>query len=100
MATKKAKNEFLTYQGKPLLRDGNKIYYGDFAENYITVFTINETKDVGGLEVAADVTIQLLEKHGSDISTARVIKKAERDSLFAALDIGVYWLEDALDPVE
>ncbi len=93
---KKAK-EFLLYEGKPLLRDGNVLYYGDFAENFITRFTITETRKLQNLDVASKVTIELLEKHGDDISTARLTKKAERDSLYAALDIGVYWLEDILE---
>lgn len=98
MPTKKGRPEHLTYEGKPLLRSENKIFLGDFNEKYITVFTINSTKDVNGLKVADDVTIQLLEKNGADISTARVVKKAERDTLYAALDIGAFWLEDALHP--
>ncbi|MBQ9914951.1 MAG: hypothetical protein IJO50_02275 [Clostridia bacterium] len=93
---KKAK-EYLVYEGKPLLRDGNVLYYGDFSENFITRFTITETKKVKDLEVASKVIIELLEKHGDDISSARLTKKAERDSLYAALDIGVYWLEDILE---
>ena len=93
---KKAK-EYLLYEGKPLLRDGNILYYGDFSENFITRFTITETKKVKDLEIASKVTIELLEKHGDDISTARLTKKAERESLYAALDIGVYWLEDILE---
>lgn len=93
---KKAK-EYLLYEGKPLLRDGNVLYYGDFSENFITRFTITETKKLQNLDVASKVTIELLEKHGDDISTARLTKKAERDSLYAALDIGVYWLEDILE---
>lgn len=93
---KKAK-EMLLYEGKPLLRDGNVLYYGDFNENFITRFTITETKKVKDLEVASKVIIELLEKNGNDISTARLTKKAERNSLYAALDIGVYWLEDILE---
>ena len=93
---KKAK-EYLLYEGKPLLRDGNVLYYGDFSENFITRFTITETKKLKDLDVASKVTVELLEKHGDDIATARLTKKAERDSLYAALDIGVYWLEDILE---
>lgn len=93
---KKAK-EFLLYEGKPLLRDGNVLYYGDFNENFITRFTILETKKLKDLNVASKVSIELLEKSGSDIKTARLTKKAERNSLYAALDIGVYWLEDILE---
>ena len=93
----KKKKEFLLYEGKPLLREGNVLYYGDFNENFITRFTITETKKVNDLEVASKVNIELLEKNGDDISTARLTKKAERSSLYAALDIGVYWLEDILE---
>ncbi len=93
---KKAK-EFLLYEGKPLLRDGNVLYYGDFNENFITRFTILETKKVKDLSVASKVSIELLEKNGESIKTARLTKKAERSSLYAALDIGVYWLEDILE---
>ncbi len=93
---KKAK-EYLLYEGKPLLRDGNVLYYGDFNENFITRFTITETKKVKDLETASKVTIELLEKNGDDIRSARLTKKAERDGLYAALDIGVYWLEDILE---
>lgn len=93
----KKEKEFLTYEGKPLLRDGNVLYYGDFNENFITRFTITDTKALSDLNVASKVTIELLEKNGEDISTARLTKKAERESLYAALDIGVYWLEDILE---
>ncbi|MBE7037254.1 MAG: hypothetical protein E7403_08175 [Ruminococcaceae bacterium] len=93
---KKAK-EYLLYEGKPLLRDGNVLYYGDFNENFITRFTIVETKKLKDLNVASKVNVELLEKHGDDIRSARLTKKAERDSLYAALDIGVYWLEDILE---
>ena len=95
MAKKKA--EFLLYEGRPLLRDGNVLYYGDFSENFITRFTITETKKVNDLDIASKVIIELLEKNGDDITSARLTKKAERDSLYAALDIGVYWLEDILE---
>ncbi|MBE7047817.1 MAG: hypothetical protein E7393_00380 [Ruminococcaceae bacterium] len=93
----KKEKKMLLYEGKPLLRDGNVLYYGDFEKNFITRFTITETKQVQNLTVASKVTIELLEKHGEDIKTARLTKKAERDSLYAALDIGVYWLEDILE---
>ncbi len=93
----KKTKEFLEYEGKPLLRDGNVLYYGDFSQNFITRFTIVETKTVQDVVIPAKVVIELLEKHGKDISTARLVKKAERDSLYAALDIGVYWLEDILE---
>lgn len=89
--------EVLLYREKPLLRDGNILYYGDFKENFIVRFTILESEKVNDLDMAKKVIIELLEKHGDDISTAKLTKKAERTSMWAALDIGIYWLEDILE---
>ena len=86
--------ESLIYRGKPLIRDGNVLYFGDFNENFITRFTILDSEKVNDLDMARKITIEL---HGSDISTAKLTKKAERTSMWAALDIGVYWLEDILE---
>lgn len=47
--------------------------------------------------MAKKITIELLEKNGDDISKAKLTKKAERTSMWAALDIGIYWLEDILE---
>ncbi len=97
MAEKKTKEKILFYRGKPLLRDGNLLYYGDFNDNFIVRMTISETKTINKMKVATKVNIELLEKHGDSIETARLTKKAERTSLWAALDLGVYWLEDILE---
>ena len=42
MATKKKK--VLTYNGKPILRCGNRIYYGNLNDKLILVLDITETK--------------------------------------------------------
>ena len=89
--------EVLIYREKPLLRDGNTLYYGDFNENFIVRFTILETEKVNDLDMAKKVIIELLEKNGDDIKAAKLTKKAERTSMWAALDIGIYWLEDILE---
>lgn len=96
MALKKEKN-MLLYRGKPLLRENNILYYGDFSENFITRFTILDSTKIKNLNVATKVNIELLEKGNGDISTAKLTKKAERTGLYPALDIGVYWLEDILE---
>ena len=89
--------EILLYREKPLLRDGNTLYYGDFKENFIVRFTILESEKVNDLDMAKQVMIELLEKSGDDIKSAKLTKKAERTSMWAALDIGIYWLEDILE---
>lgn len=97
MAAAITERERLIYRGKPLIRDGNVLYFGDFNDNFIARFTILESEKVNDLDMAKKITIELLEKNGDDISKAKLTKKAERTSMWAALDIGIYWLEDILE---
>ena len=97
MAKALTEREVLVYRDKPLLRDGNMLYYGSFDENFIVRFTILESEKVNDLDMAKKVIIELLEKNGDSIDSAKLTKKAERTSMWAALDIGIYWLEDILE---
>ncbi len=97
MAKAITEREKLIYREKPLLRDGNVLYFGDFNENFIVRFTILESEKVNDLDMAKKVVIELLEKNGDSIDSAKLTKKAERTSMWAALDIGIYWLEDMLE---
>lgn len=97
MAKALTEREVLVYREKPLLRDGNTLYYGSFDENFIVRFTILESEKVNDLDMAKKVIIELLEKNGDSIDSAKLTKKAERTSMWAALDIGIYWLEDILE---
>ena len=83
------------YKGKPMVRRGDVIYYGDLSEKYIIIFTIKSKKDVNGLEVSESVTIDLCTNKGT--GKEKIIKKATRESLYEAIDIAEFWLEDAIE---
>ena len=91
-----AEQEFLTYKGKPLVRKGNEIYYGDMAEKFAILFKIQSTKKVGGLEIADKILVQLLDTDNDIDITKRIVKKSEKNGLYDAMDIGYIWLERAL----
>ncbi|MDR0405971.1 MAG: hypothetical protein LBH54_04135 [Clostridiales bacterium] len=95
MAAKKQENQQgLTYKGKPLLRRGNLIYYGNPDDKYIVMLTVQESTTILTLEVSSSVLVHL---QTNDVpGRERVIKKAERDGLYSALDLGEFWLEEAL----
>lgn len=86
----------LEYKGHPLQRKDNIIYYGSFADKYITMLQILGTKKVGDLDVATKVSIQLQLTDASIKSRDRVVKKTEKDSLYTAIDVAAVWLERAL----
>lgn len=95
MATAK-KKKLLLYNGKPLLRCGNRIYYGNLEDKYILVLDIASEKDVKGAMVPSDVKFQLMDNTG-ELGQGQIFRKGKRDSLYKALDIGGWWLQDALN---
>jgi len=86
----------LEYKGHPLQRKDNIIYYGSFADKYIVMLQILDTKKVGDLDVATRVSIQLQLTDSNIKSRDRVAKKTEKDSLYNAIDVAAVWLDRAL----
>ena len=91
-----SETNFLTYKGKPLVRKGNEIYYGDMSEKYVVYFKILSTSNEGGYEIADKVEIKLLNSNTDLPLKERIIKESTKTSLFEALDIGFVWLEREL----
>ena len=90
------KGQGLVYKNHPLRRIDNLIYYGSMADKYIVMFQILETKKEQDMDVATRVSVQLQLTDPEVKSRDRVVKKTEKDSLYAAMDVGSIWLERAL----
>lgn len=90
------KTEGLVYKGHPLRRVGSMIYYGSMADKYIILMQVKESKKEQDLDVATKVSIELQLTAPDLKSRDRVQKRSEKDSLYAAMDIGSIWLERAL----
>ena len=69
----------LEYKGKPLVRSGNTLYYGNPAESCVAMLKILST----------DETLPPKD---------RMIKKTEKNGLYEALNIASIWLERSLNP--
>lgn len=89
-------SEFLTYKGKPLVRKGNEIYYGDMSEKYVIKLEILSTKKEGDLEAADKVKVLLLLSDTELTYKSRIVKTSEKNGLYEAMDIGAIWLEREL----
>ena len=96
MAETVTKNEGLVYNGHPLRRKDNLIYFGSMADKYIIQMQVLETKKEQDLNVATKVAVQLQLTDPTLSSKRRVEKKTEKDSLYAAMDVATVWLERAL----
>ena len=87
---KKKEQTALIYKDKPLVKRGNTIIYGDIDDEFYILMEILDTSSYQDLDLPTDVAVSLM-------SNGAVIKKAEREGLYRALDIGAYWLEEALN---
>ena len=91
-----AASKELVYKGHPLRRKDNIIYFGSMADEYIIMMQILETKKVEDLDVATKVTVQLQRTDPDLKSRDRVVKKSEKNSLYAAMAVASVWLDRAL----
>ena len=90
------KGEGLVYKNHPLRRVDNLIYYGSMADKCIVLLQILDTKKEKDMDVATRVSVQLQLTDPDLKSRDRVVKRSEKDNLYAAMDVGCIWLERAL----
>lgn len=91
-----ADTEFLKYKGKPLVRSGDEIYYGDMAESHVIKLKIMSSKKEGKIETPEKVRVELIKSDIELPEKERIVKETVRDSLYDALDFGFVWLDRAL----
>lgn len=91
-----AQEKFLEYKGRPLVRNGNTVYYGNMTDPFVICLNIKSTTELNDIKLADTVTIQLLSTDPDVSPKDRIVKKSEKKGLFTALDLGAVWLERAL----
>ncbi|MEL4106431.1 hypothetical protein AAFA46_06285 [Oscillospiraceae bacterium WX1] len=96
MSTASAES-LLEYKGHPLRRKDNLIYYGSMSDKYIIMLQVTETKKVKDMDVATKIIVQLQLTDPDLKSRDRVVKKSEKNSLYAAIDVAAVWLDRALN---
>lgn len=95
-AEKTKKKKQLTYKGKPIYRQGNRIYYGNLEDDLILVLDVVETKKIKDSEVSTKVLFEVQDNTG-ELGKGATFRKGERENLYKAFDMGAWWLQDALD---
>lgn len=87
-------NEFLNYKDKKLVRVGNEIYYGNAEDPYIVTFRLEDNEELKDITLSKHVIIELKTNEGK---RSKLMRQAERDGLYRAFDIGMFWLDQALE---
>lgn len=96
--TKKAKTpkKFFEYKGKPLVRSGNTMYYGDINDKYVVKIGATQTKKVKDLEVACSTDVAMIDTSLENLDIKKIVKMSRKHGLYEALDIANIWLQRAL----
>lgn len=90
------KQKFLEYKGKPLVRCGKTIYYGNMSDPYVVCLNIVDDNEYKDIKLSGKVAIQLISTDPDVSPKEKIIKKSEKNGLFNALDLGAVWLQRAL----
>ena len=87
--------DYLVYRDKPLVRKDNMYCYGDMKDDYVLFLMVFTTKkaEIGGEEIPDHILVQVMSTDESKSPTERLAKQFEKNGLYDALDIGIYWLE-------
>lgn len=91
------KSQFLEFKGKPLVRYGNDIYYGNPTEKYIIKMSIKSTKTFQDIELTDKIIIQLIENNPDISQKKQIVKSSEKQGLYSAMDIAEVWLKRYLE---
>ena len=94
--SEKQKSPFPMYRGKPLVRSGDTIYYGNMTHKYVIKIDIKTKKTVEDMEVADKCIVQLMLTDPEIRSRKQIVKTSEKNGLYLALDIADAWLTRAL----
>jgi len=90
------KTAVLEYKGHPLRRKDNMIYFGSMSDKYIILLQVLDSKQVKDMNIATKVSVQLQLTDPDLKSRDSIVKKSEKDSLYAAMDVASVWLDRAL----
>lgn len=87
-------SDILNYKGRPLVKNGNKLYYGEPQNKAIVVLIVLDSMKMGDVEMPSRIIVQL---QSTDPELAmkkeKILSEVERKTLSDALNIGSVWLE-------
>ena len=84
--------KYLEYKGKPLVREGDTICYGDMEDKCILILEIMSNKKTTEGDVPEKILIQVVDPKNQ----ANIMRQGSKDGLYEAFNLGLVWLEHEL----
>lgn len=89
---KLVEGDYLEYKGRPLVREGTTICYGNMTDKCILILEIMTFKDENGKNLPDTILLQVVDpKNQMDIK-----RQGTKQGLYEAFELGVSWLEQEL----
>lgn len=88
-----ANEKLMYYRGFPLIRSGDKIFYGSGGDAFAAQLTVKDTKRIADADVPNKIMVQLVPRNPADMAKAR---KGEFIGFYEALDTAHVWLSEVL----
>lgn len=85
--------EFLMYKGRPLVREGNTIIYGNMDDEYILSLFIMSEKEYMGKNVPDKIIVQVIKTDPNLSDGEKIVKQGLKSGLYEAFSHGMVWLE-------
>lgn len=91
----KVGGKYLEYKGKPLVREGETICYGDMTDPCILILEIMSYKKTAEGELPDKILIQVVDSKDQ----SKILRQGSKDGLYEAFNLGLIWLEHELKKV-
>lgn len=88
----KVSGKYLEYRGKPLVREGDTICYGNMDDKCILILEIMSYKDTANGKLPDKIFIQLVESENQ----SNILRQGMKEGLYNAFSLGLVWLEHEL----
>ncbi|MBR4319543.1 MAG: hypothetical protein IKI37_09655 [Oscillospiraceae bacterium] len=82
----------MMYKNYPLVRKGNEMYFGYMSEPYVVYLKVENSQKQQDIIVSKSIKFYQM---STDFNHPQPVQKAERDSLYEALDVAIAWLNRA-----
>lgn len=92
----KVGGKYLEYKGKPLVREGETICYGDMEDPCILILEIMSYKKTADGDLPDKILIQVVDPKDQ----SKILRQGSKDGLYEAFNLGLIWLEHELKKVE
>ena len=89
---KLVEGKYLEYKGRPLVREGDTICYGDMNDKCILILEILSYKKEEGKDLPDNIFIQVVDSKNQ----TNILRQGSKQGLFEAFDLGLVWLEHEL----